>query len=317
MTIVNSPEGDPPDGPVGGSTTPAFRSGIVAVVGRPNVGKSTLVNALVGEKISIVSDKPQTTRSAIHGVMNGDGYQVVFTDTPGYHKPRTALGDRLNRRVDDSVDGVDAIVLVVDASGQGIGRGDAFVAERELVPFAGAKICVVNKIDLVRHPAVVPQLVKAAALAPFDDVVPVSARTRRELGTLRSVIVAAMPAGPRLFPGEEITDQPLERRIEEIVREKALTLTKEEVPHSVAVRLEEMTQDPDTAVVAVSCDVLVERESQKGILIGKGGEMLGTIGTRARSEIEALLGSKVYLRLHVKVLKDWQRDPAALDRLGL
>jgi GTP-binding protein Era len=276
-----------------------------------------LVNALVGSKVSIVSDKPQTTRSAIHGVMNGDGYQVVFTDTPGYHRPRTALGDRLNRRVDDSIEGVDAIVLVVDASGQGVGRGDAFVAEREVVPFAGTKICVVNKIDLLRHPAVVPQLVKAAALAPFDHVVPVSARTRRELDALRSVIVATMPQGPRLYPGSETTDQPLERRLEEIVREKALVLTKEEVPHSVAVRLEEMARDPATGVVAISCDVLVERESQKGILIGKGGEMLGTIGTRARTEIETLLDSKVYLRLHVKVLKDWQRDPTALDRLGL
>jgi GTP-binding protein Era len=310
--------GEPDQAPgAGAPATGGFRSGVVAVVGRPNVGKSTLVNALVGEKVSIVSDKPQTTRSAIRGVMNGDGYQVVFTDTPGYHKPRTALGDRLNRRVDDSVEGVDAIVLVVDASGQGVGRGDAFVADRELVPFGGPRICVVNKVDVIRHPALVVQLEKAAALAPFDDIVPVSARTRRELGTLRSVIVAAMPQGPRLFPGEETTDQPLERRIEEIVREKALALTKEEVPHSVAVRLEELTRDPDSAVVAISCDVLVERESQKGILIGKGGEMLGAIGTRARKEIEALLGSKVYLRLHVKVLKDWQRDPTALDRLGL
>ncbi len=296
---------------------PPFRCGVVAVVGRPNVGKSTLVNALVGTKVSIVSDKPQTTRFAIHGVMNGEGHQVVFTDTPGFHKPRTALGERLNRRVDESVDGVDAIVLVVDASGHGVGRGDAFVAEREVAPFAGPKICVVNKVDLLRHPQIVQQLVKANALAAFDHVVPASARTGRELATLREIIVGTIPEGPPLFPPGETTDLPLERRIEEIVREKALALTKEEVPHSVAVRLEEMTRDPETGRVEVSCDVLVERDSQKGILIGKGGQMLREVGTRARVELEELLGAKVYLGLQVKVLKDWQRDPAALTRLGL
>jgi GTPase len=290
---------------------------VVAVVGRPNVGKSTLMNALVGQKVSIVSDKPQTTRFAIRGIMNGGGFQVVFTDTPGYHKPRTALGERLNRRVDDSVEGTDAIVLVVDASRQGIGRGDAFVAQREVAPFAGPKICVVNKTDLLRRLEVVPQLAKAAALAEFDHIVPVSARTGRDLATLREVIVASVPVGPRLFPGDEVTDLRLERRIEEIVREKALALTKEEVPHSIAVRLEDMARDGETGFVSVSCDILVERDSQKGILIGKGGQMLKEIGTRAREELEPLLGAKVYLELRVKVLKDWQRDPGALDRLGL
>jgi GTP-binding protein Era len=299
------------------SSPPGFRCGVVAVVGRPNVGKSTLMNALIRHKVSIVSDKPQTTRFAIRGIMNGDGYQVVFTDTPGYHKPRTALGERLNRRVDDSVEGVEAIVLVVDASRQGVGRGDAFVAQREVAPFGGAKICVVNKIDLLQRREVVPQLAKAAALAEFDHIVPVSAKTGRDLATLREVIVAAMPEGPRLFPGDETTDLRLERRIEEIVREKALALTKEEVPHSIAVRLEELARDEATGFVNLSCDILVERDSQKGILIGKGGQMLKEIGTRAREELEPLLGAKLYLELRVKVLKDWQRDPGALDRLGL
>jgi GTP-binding protein Era len=290
---------------------------VVAVVGRPNVGKSTLVNALVGQKVSIVSDKPQTTRFAVHGVMEGDGWQVAFTDTPGYHKPRSALGERLNRRVEESVEGVDAVMLVVDASGHGVGRGDAFVAQREVVPFAGTKICVVNKIDRLSHADVVPQLARAADLAPFDHVVPVSARTGDGVEALRGVVVGEMPAGPALFPSGEATDLPLERRIEEIVREKALALTKEEVPHSVAVRLEEFERDPATGFVTLSCDVLVERESQKGIVIGAGGRMLKTIGTRARAEIEPLLGAKVFLSLRVKVLKDWQRDPQALTRLGL
>ena len=300
-----------------GPADAAFRAGVAAVVGRPNVGKSTLVNALVGTKVSIVSDKPQTTRFAIHGVMEGDGWQVVFTDTPGYHKPRSALGVRLNQRVEESVDGVDAVVLVVDASGHGVGRGDAMVAEREVAPAPGAKVCVVNKVDLVGHRDLVPQLARAAALAEFAHVVPVSARTGRGLDELREVIVAAMPAGPALFPPGAVTDLPVERRIEEIVREKVLALTREEVPHSIAVRLEDLDRDPGTRVTTVACDVLVERESQKGIVIGKGGAMLKQVGSQARRDIEPLLGGPVFLSLRVKVLKDWQRDPQALTRLGL
>jgi GTPase len=290
---------------------------VVAVVGRPNVGKSTLVNALVGTKVSIVSDKPQTTRLAIHGVMNGAGYQVVFTDTPGFHKPRTALGERLNRRVDESVEGVDAIILVVDGSGAGVGRGDGFVAEREVAPFPGTKICVVNKVDRLRHPDVVPQLALASDLAAFDEVFPVSARTGQGLDPLREALAAAMPEGPPLFPAGEATDLPLERRIEEIVREKALALTREEVPHSIAVRLNELDRDERTGLLTLTADVLVERESQKGIVIGKGAQMLRAIGTRAREELEPLLGAHVHLDLRVKVLTDWQRDPAAIARLGL
>jgi GTP-binding protein Era len=302
----------PPPEPTGG-----FRSGVVAVVGRPNVGKSTLVNALVGAKVSIVSDKPQTTRLAIHGVMNGDGYQVVFTDTPGFHKPRTALGERLNRRVDDSIEGVDALVLVVDGSGAGVGRGDAFVAESQVSPFAGTKLCVVNKVDRLRHPDAVPQLALANELAVFDEVFPVSARTGDGLEALREVLAGAMPEGPPLFPAGEATDLPIERRIEEIVREKALALTREEVPHSIAVRLNEFERDERTGFVTLSADVLVERESQKGIVIGKGAQMLRAIGTRAREELEVVLGTRVHLDLRVRVLKDWQRDPAAIARLGL
>ncbi|HYT30389.1 MAG TPA: GTPase Era [Actinomycetota bacterium] len=294
---------------------PPFRSGFVAVVGRPNVGKSSLVNGLVGRKVSIVSDKPQTTRFAVRGVLNGAGYQAVFTDTPGYHKPRTPMGDRLNRRVEDTVAGVDAVLLVVDAAA-GVGRGDAFVASREVEGFAGPKLCAVNKVDLLRHPALVPQLQAAADLAGFDHVTPVSARTGQGLDGLRELIVDMLPAGARLFPEDAPTDLPLELRVAEAVREKALALTREEVPHSIAVEVEELDREDGDGLVRISAVILVERDSQKGIVIGKGGSMLKEIGTLARRELEGWFGAKVFLDLRVKVLKDWQRDPRALDRLG-
>lgn len=294
----------------------AFRSGLVAVVGRPNVGKSSLVNALIGEKVSIVSDKAQTTRLAVRGVVTTGEFQVAFTDTPGYHKPRTTLGKRLNRRVEDSVADVDAVMLVVDAAA-GVGRGDAFVAAREVAPFAGLKVCAVNKVDLLRGRAAVPQLAAAAELAAFDHVVPVSALRGTNLPELLRLLAEAMPEGPPLFPAGESTDLPLEVRIGEIVREKALALTREEVPHSIAVQVEEIEREPDRDLTRVRALVLVERESQKGIVIGRGGAMLRDIGSRAREELEPLLGSRVFLELRVKVLREWQRDPAALDRLGL
>jgi GTP-binding protein Era len=293
-----------------------FRSGLVAVVGRPNVGKSSLVNALVGTKVAIVSDKPQTTRMVVRGITNGPDHQVVFTDTPGFHKPRTPLGERLNRRVEDAVADVDAVLQVVDAAA-GVGRGDAFVAEREVTPFPGPKLCAVNKVDLLRGHAEVPQLAAAADLASFDHVIPTSATTGRGIDDLRSAIVEAMPEGVALFGPDQLTDQPIELRVAEIVREKALAVTREEIPHSIAVVAEEIERDPHTGLVRIACRILVERESQKGIVIGRGGEMLKRIGSRAREELELILGSKVFLELRVKVLRDWQRDPSAMDRLGL
>lgn len=289
------------------------RSGLVAVVGRPNTGKSTLVNALVGEKVSIVSDKPQTTRGRIRGVVTGDDYQVVLTDTPGFHKPRTTLGERLNEMVGESTADVDAIVQVVDAAA-GVGRGDAFVASRQVAPHRVHKVCAVNKVDRLSKGAVLPQLEAAAALADFDHVVPISARTGAGVPELLQILVEALPEGPFLYPEDEPTDQPLERRVAEIVREKALAATREEVPHSIATEVEELERED--GLVRIHCLVLVERESQKGIVIGKGGEVLKRIGTEARHELEALLGEKVYLELRVKVLRDWQRDPKALQRLG-
>jgi GTP-binding protein Era len=292
----------------------AFRAGFVAVVGRPGVGKSSLVNALVGSKVSIVSDKPQTTRFLVRGVATTPGHQLVFVDTPGVHKPRTALGERLNRRAQEGSDGVDVRMLVVDGAG-GVGRGDAFVAGSEGPGVARTHVCAVNKIDLVRPPQVAAQLQRAAALADFDHIVPVSARTGAGLDELRDVLAASLPEGPPLFPIDETTDLPVETRIIEIVREKALALTREEVPHSIAVRLEEMERDGE--LWRVSCSILVERDSQKGIVIGKGGAMLKRIGSEARRDIEELLAGKVFLDLRVKVLREWQRDPTALDRLGL
>jgi GTP-binding protein Era len=294
----------------------SFRAGFVAVVGRPNVGKSSLVNALVGTKVAIVSDKPQTTRHAVRGVMNGEGVQAVFVDTPGFHKPRTALGARLNERVEEAVgSGVDAVLLVVDG-GAGVGRGDAFVAAREVAPFDGPKLCAVNKVDRLKGHTVVPQLDAAARLAPFDHVVPTSARMDLGVEELRDVIVDVLPEGVPLFPPDSSTDQSMELRISEVIREKALAATREELPHSIAVAVDELEPDEDAGLTRISALVYVERESQKGMVIGRGGEMLKRIGTEARREIEPLLGSRVFLELRVKILKEWQRDERAVDRLG-
>jgi GTP-binding protein Era len=290
------------------------RSGIVAVVGRPNVGKSTLMNALVGTKIAIVSDKPQTTRKDIRGILTADDVQIVFTDTPGFHKPRTLLGARLNDLVGDAVDGVDVVVQVVDAAA-GVGRGDAYVYEHQVAQATtGARFVVVNKIDRVAKAKVLPQLAAAQELGAWDEIVPVSAMAGTDVDTLRDLIVARLPEGPFLYPPEDVTDQPIEERLSELVREQALRVTRQEVPHSVAVQIDEMEREGD--LTRIHASLVVERDSQKGILIGKGGATLKAIGSGARGQMELLLRTKVYLDLHVKVMKEWQRDPKALDRLG-
>ena len=290
-----------------------FRSGFVAVIGRPNTGKSTLVNALVGRKVAIVSDKPQTTRRGVRAALSSDDYQVVFTDTPGFHKPRTLLGSRLNDLVGEATQGVDAVVQVVDARA-GVGRGDAFVFERQLRDIGRPRFCAVNKLDLLRNREEVPQLEAAAALGAWDEIVPVSAKTGRGVGVLLDLLVDRLPEGPAHYPADTVTDQPLEVRLAEIVREKALTVTRQEVPHSIAVVVEELEESD--SLTKIHASLIVERDSQKGIVIGNGGGTLKTIGTRAREEIERVLGHKVFLDLHVKVLKEWQRDPKALQRLG-
>jgi len=297
----------------GADEAPPIRSGIVAVVGRPNVGKSTLVNALVGQKVAIVSDKPQTTRRDIRAIATDDEAQIVYTDTPGFHKPRTMLGVRLNDLVGEAVDGVDVVVQVVDGA-SGVGRGDAYVYEQRVAPSGAPAICVVNKIDAVRGHAEVPQLARAAELGAFDEVVPVSASTGAGVDILRALLVAMLPEGPLLYPPDDVTDQSLETRLAELIREQALRRTRDEVPHSIAVVIDEMERDG--ALERIHASLVVERDSQKGIVIGKGGATLKAIGTDARAEIEQLLGTKVFLDLRVTVLKEWQRDPRALERLG-
>jgi GTPase len=291
-----------------------FRSGIVAVVGRTNVGKSTLVNAMAGHKVAIVSDKPQTTRRHIRAILTTDHEQVVITDTPGFHKPRTLLGKRLNALVGDAVEGVDVVILVVDADA-GVGRGDAFVYERQLAGVGGMKICAVNKTDRLDHHRLVPQLAAAGALGPFDEIVPISARSGEGVDTLLRLIVSQLPEGPPLYPPGDTSDQPLEFVLAELVREQALQVMRQEVPHSIAVVVEELEREGD--LTRIHASIVVERDSQKGIVIGKGGVTLKAIGTAARLEMEELLGTRVFLDLRVKVLKEWQGDPRALDRLGL
>jgi GTPase len=292
----------------------AFRSGIVAVVGRPNVGKSTLVNALVGRKIAIVSDKPQTTRRHIRAILNTLDVQVVFTDTPGFHKPSTLLGTRLNNLVRDAVEGVDAVVLVVDAAA-GVGRGDAYVYSHQVGEGSGLRICAVNKVDGLSHHKLVPQLVAAQEMGEFDEIVPVSAQFGEGVDALRDLLVSRMPEGPPLYPVDTDTDEPIEITLAELVREQALRVTREEVPHSIAVVVDEVEREGD--LTSIHASLVVERDSQKGIVIGHGGETLKAIGTAARMQMEPLLGTRVFLDLRVKVLKEWQRDPRALDRLGL
>jgi GTP-binding protein Era len=272
------------------------------------------VNALVGSKIAITSDKPQTTRRDIRAVLTTDAVQVVFTDTPGFHKPRTALGARMNDLVGDAVVGVDLVLHVVDAA-SGVGRGDAFVYERQVKTSGSPAFVVVNKIDAAANRSEIAQLAAAAELGEYAEVVPVSAKTGRGVDHLREVIVDRMPEGPMYFPAEDVTDQSIEVRLAELVREQALAVTREEVPHSIAVVVEEIEEEGD--LTSIHANLVVERDSQKGIVIGKGGTTLRDIGTRARKEMELLLGGRVYLDLRVKVVKEWQRDPKAIERLGL
>ena len=286
-----------------------MRAGFVAVAGRPNVGKSTLVNALVGEKIAIVSAIPHTTRRRIFGVANGDDWQLVLVDLPGFQRPIDALTHRMQRTVDQSFDDIDLVLFVVDCRGR-IGAGDRFIARRV---FALGKpiLIALNKVDRLKPGHVATQMKTAATLGDFHALHPVSAKTRDGVDELRDDLVSLLPDGEPHFPRELATDQSTTERIEEIVREKALQLTREEVPHALTVQVDELE------VGRVRAFVLVETESQKGILVGKKGATIREIGTRARPEIEALLGGKVFLELVVKVRPKWRRDERTLERLGL
>ena len=290
-----------------------FRSGFVAVVGRPNVGKSTLVNALVGGKVSITSDKPQTTRSAVRGIVNAPGVQVVLVDTPGYHKPQTLLGSRLNDVVRNAWSDVDLALFVVDGA-SGVGRGDARVA-KDLEGAGCPVFCVVNKSDVMKPHQIAEALAAASGFNDFEEFVPLSARSGDGVDILRDLIVARMPEGPMYFPEGTNTDQPPPTFVAELVREKLLSRTRDELPHSIAVMTEDYTERDD-GLLEIHADIYVERDSQKGIVIGKGGETIKAAGTEARQEIESLFGRKVFLDLRVKVEKDWQRHSHALERLG-
>jgi GTP-binding protein Era len=297
--------------PAGADT---FRSGFCAIVGRPNVGKSTLLNALVGAPVAITTPVPQTTRHAGRGVLHDEGLQVGFGDTPGLHEARPLLGARLNDVAKDIASDVDVLLFVVDGA-SGVGRGDRFVA-RLLEPVAARTIAVVNKVDCMSKAAQLPALAAVADVGDWADVVPVSARSGEGVGVVRDLIIAHMPVGPPYFPPEQITDQPLEQRAAELIREQAIIRMREEVPHSVAVLVDEMVPGDREDLTVVHATIYVERDSQKGIVIGHQGAVLRDIGIASRPEIERLLGNAVYLDLRVKLLKDWQGNPRSLDRLG-
>jgi len=291
-------EDAPRDGaPEGGQP---YRSGFVSIVGRPNVGKSTLLNRILGRKVAIVSDKPQTTRHRIQGVLTRPDVQIVFVDTPGIHKPRTPLGERLNVTAQSAIPDVDVVVFMIDAT-QPMGRGDRWVAER--VPKDA--VLVVNTIDAVKPEQVLRQLAAAAELE-LSEYFPVSAKTGEGVGELVEHLVSRMPEGPQYFPPDMVTDVPEAFWVAELVREQLLAVTREELPHSIATRVTEWEWP------YIRCEILVERESQKGIVIGRKGSVLKQVGMRVREQ----LPPGAYLDLHVKVDKDWQRRPAALDRLG-
>ena len=290
-----------------------FRSGFGAVVGRPNTGKSTLVNKLVGGKVAITSDKPQTTRSAIRGIVNTPQAQLVLIDTPGYHKPRTLLGERLNEVVRQAWSDVEAVLFVVDGAA-GVGRGDARVAA-DLRKADRSTLCVVNKVDLMRAPEVAAALSAAAELGDFEEFVPVSARTGEGVELLRGLVLDRLPEGPMYYPPGANTDQPPPAFVAELVREQLLRRTWEELPHSIAVVTEEY-EERDDGLLEISVRIYVERDSQKGMVIGKKGETLKAAGTEAREEIELLFGRKVFLETKVKVEREWQRRRHALQRLG-
>jgi GTP-binding protein Era len=307
------------------------KSGLVALVGRPNVGKSTLLNALLGRKLAIVSDKPQTTRSVVRGVLHRPDGQAVLVDTPGLHKPRTLLGQRLNDLVRGTLAEVDLVAQLVDAAA-GVGAGDRFLAA-ELTKVPTPRLCVVNKMDAASRAKMAAALQAAAGLTEFVEVVPVSARTGEQLDLLVELVMGQLPEGRPLYPEGHLSDEPEQHLVAELIREKALDVVRDELPHSVAVLVEEMGSDEGSGrpkqrsggppenreredLLVIRAFLFVERASQKPIVLGRGGAVLRDIGTRARAELEALFGTQVYLDLRVKVAKEWQRDPRQLSRLG-
>jgi len=285
------------------------KSGFVAVAGRPNVGKSTLVNALCGRKVAIVSDKPQTTRRRIRGIVNGDGHQLVLVDLPGFQRPRDALTEHMQRTVDLAIEDVDAVLFVLDGAERS-GAGDHFIARR-VFALGVPVVIALNKVDRLDAAGIAERITEASTLGDFRALHPVSARTGDGIDDLRAELIDLLPQGPLYFSPDQATDEPVEAQVDEAIREQALALTREEIPHAISVEVEEVG---DKVVEAV---LYVETESQKGIVVGKGGAMIKQIGSRARPEIERILGRGIFLELRVKVKERWRRDERMLERLGI
>lgn len=293
-----------------------MRSGFVTFVGRPNVGKSTLTNALVGEKVAITSDKPQTTRRAIRGILNRPTGQLVIVDTPGIHRPRTLLGQRLNDLVDQVLGDVDVIAFCVPAD-QKVGPGDTRIAATLDGYRRAKKVAIVTKTDAASRDEVMERLLEVDALREdWAMVIPLSAVTDDQLDVLADELLALMPKGEPLYPAGVVTDESMEDRVAEIIREAALEGVRDELPHSIAVTVSEMSKREDSDLTDIFADIVVERDSQKAIIIGHKGSRLSAVGARARAQLEPLIGSRIYLALHVRVAKEWQRDPKQLGRLG-
>jgi GTPase len=303
---------------------PEFRSGFASFVGRPNVGKSTLTNALVGTKVAITSSRPQTTRTVVRGIVHRPDAQLVLVDTPGLHRPRTLLGERLNDLVTTTWAEVDLVAVCFPAD-EKIGPGDRFIVKELAKVRRTTRLAVVTKTDLVAPEELAGRLLDVARLGEetgtvWEEIVPVSARSGDQVALLQDLLVARLPEGPPLYPDGELTDAPEETIVAELIREAALEGVRDELPHSIAVLVEEMglreDRPADRPLLDVHANLYVERSSQKGIIIGHRGERLKAVGTAARAQIEALLGTPVYLDLHVKIAKDWQRDPKQLRKLG-
>jgi GTPase len=294
-----------------------FQSGFACLLGRPNTGKSTLTNALVGTKVAIMSDRPQTTRHAIRGIVHRPNAQLVVVDTPGFHRPRTLLGQRLNDLVLATLSEVDLIILCIPAN-EKVGPGDRFIANQLTRVAANTPVvAVVTKTDLVGREAVGTRLIEVSELGEWAEVVPVSAVDGFQVDLLADLLLSRLPEGPPLYPEGDLTDSPEQQMAAELIREAALEGVRDELPHSIAVVVEEMRpRDGRSDLLEITAIMYVERDSQKGIVIGVGGQRLREVGTNARAQIEALLGTQVFLDLRVKVAKDWQRDPKQLRKLG-
>ncbi|WP_062104651.1 GTPase Era [Bacillus niameyensis] len=291
-----------------------FKSGFISIIGRPNVGKSTFLNRVIGQKIAIMSDKPQTTRNKVQGVLTTNDSQMIFIDTPGIHKPKHKLGDFMMKIAMNSLKEIDMILFMINAE-EGYGRGDEFILEK-LHGVTTPVILVINKIDLIQPDTLLTIIDQYREKYNFAEIIPISALEGNNVDRLLETLKSYLPAGPQYYPADQVTDHPERFIVSELIREKALHLTREEIPHSIAVVIEKMSRRKDQDIIDIMAAIVVERDSQKGIVIGKQGSMLKEIGKRSRVDIENLLGSKVYLELWVKVQKDWRNKAFHLRDFG-